>query len=246
MSMTHETDESLDSEEIERSEQLARSVRGDEFSGDELRRDNFDGEEFDDDLPSGGLLSFYDRLRERILRFAESKGGKLGPKATEALLLVPDVFILLVRLMLDKDVPKSTRALIGSALAYFVLPVDLLPEAMLGPVGYMDDLVLALTVMAQAFGPDLEPYTARYWSGSQPLRRVIGDILEASKGLLSADVYERLRKVLAKQGIDLDRATQEAARNAGTGTEEGPSERRASYFDDEAEGVDEGPEGAPA
>ena len=49
-----------------------------------------------------------------------------------ALLLVPDVFILLVRLALDKDVPGSARAMIGGALAYFVLPFDLLPEAILG------------------------------------------------------------------------------------------------------------------
>src|SRR4051794_23474892 len=98
-------------------------------------------------LPSSGLLSFYDRLREKILELVEKRAGRPGGKLTEdavrLLLLVPDVFILLVRLALDKDVPGSARAMIGGAVAYFILPFDLLPEAVLGPGGHLDDLVLA-------------------------------------------------------------------------------------------------------
>ncbi|MEM1202375.1 MAG: DUF1232 domain-containing protein [Acidobacteriota bacterium] len=165
---------------------------------------------YDDDLPSRGLLSFYDRLRRRVTDHVERRGGTLGPRTTEALLLVPDVFILLVRLMLDKDVPKATRTLIGGALAYFVLPFDLLPEAIVGPAGFVDDLVLALTVMAQVFSPDLEAHAERYWSGSKKLRRVIADILGAAQGLLGVDLYDRLRGALAQRGIDLDEATASA------------------------------------
>ena len=166
------------------------------------------GEVDENELPSGGLFSFYDRLRERMVTFVEKKGGKLGPQTADALLLVPDVFILLVRLALDKDVPSSSRALIGSALAYFILPVDLLPEAIVGPAGYADDLVLALAVLAKAFSRDLEPWAARYWNGSQSLRRVIGDVLGASHHLLGADLYEKLKDALLKRGVDLDRAGQ--------------------------------------
>ncbi|MEM9593631.1 MAG: DUF1232 domain-containing protein [Acidobacteriota bacterium] len=165
---------------------------------------------YDDDLPSRGLLSFYDRLRRRVTDHVERRGGTLGPRTTEALLLVPDVFILLVRLMLDKDVPKATRTLIGGALAYFVLPFDLLPEAIVGPAGFVDDLVLALTVMAQVFSPDLEAHAERYWSGSKKLRRVIADILGAAQSLLGVDLYDRLRGALAQRGIDLDEATASA------------------------------------
>ncbi|MEM1183359.1 MAG: DUF1232 domain-containing protein, partial [Acidobacteriota bacterium] len=138
----------------------------------------------DSEVPSGGLFSFYDGLRDRITGYLSEKGGKLGGPTADALMLVPDVFILLVRLSLDKNVPAASRTLIGSALAYFVLPFDVLPEAIVGPAGYADDLVLALAVLAKAFGRDLEPWSARYWNGSQPLRRVIGDVLGASHHLL--------------------------------------------------------------
>lgn len=158
-------------------------------------------------VPSTGLLSFYDRLREKIVHAVEKKrdrrGGKLTEGTVRALLLVPDVFILLARLALDKDVPKSTRAMIGGALAYFVLPVDLLPEMFLGGVGFMDDLVLATAVLAQAFGGDLEPYARKHWSGAEDLRVVLKDISETAQSLLGQNLYDRLRGLMGRRGIDL-------------------------------------------
>lgn len=159
-----------------------------------------------DGLPSKGLLSFYDRLRTRIRRYVQSHGGRLGQGAVEALLLVPDVFIFLVRISLDKSVPKKTRILVVSALAYFVLPADFLPEILLGPTGYLDDLVLGLAVLAQAFGRDLEPLAAKHWSGSKSIRRVLRDVLESAHKLVGSNVYDRLKGFLRSQGIDLDAA----------------------------------------
>jgi uncharacterized membrane protein YkvA (DUF1232 family) len=158
-------------------------------------------------LPSSGLLSFYDRLREKILETIEKRSGRRGAKLTEdtvrALLLVPDVFILLARLALDKEVPGSARAMIGGAIAYFILPIDLLPEAFLGPAGYLDDLVLATAVLAQAFGGDLEPYARKHWSGSEDLRVVVQDVTSTAQTLLGKNIYDRLRRLLSKRGIEL-------------------------------------------
>jgi uncharacterized membrane protein YkvA (DUF1232 family) len=155
-------------------------------------------------LPSTGLLSFYDRLREKIFRVVEKRGGRLSEGAVRALMLVPDVFILLVRLTLDREVPGSTRALIGGALAYFILPFDLLPEGILGGAGYLDDLVLATAVLSQAFGGDLEPYARKHWSGSEDLRVVIQDISETAQSLLGQNLYDRLRRLLSRRGIEVD------------------------------------------
>lgn len=165
----------------------------------------------DDTLPSSGLLSFYDRLRERIVAAVERRGGKLGTAATEALLLVPDIFILMVRLVLDKDVPKAKRALLTSALAYFVLPVDLLPEALLGPTGFTEDLILAVAVLANTFGSDLELYTAKYWSGSKRLREVLRDILTTADSLVGSNIYGRLRVLLRSLGIEVEEMEAAAA-----------------------------------
>ena len=155
-------------------------------------------------LPSSGLLSFYDRLRERIIKAVEKRGGKLSEGAVRALLLVPDVFILLVRLSLDKEVPGSARALIGGTLAYFLLPADLLPEALLGGVGFLDDLILATAVLAQTFSGDLEPYARKHWSGSEDLRVVLRDLTETAHSLLGQNLYNRLRGLMGRRGIQVD------------------------------------------
>lgn len=156
------------------------------------------------DTPSPGLLSFYDRLRERVVRTVHRRGGRMPEGAVRALLLVPDVFILLVRLTLDKNVPKPTRAMIGGALAYFVLPFDLFPEGILGGIGYMDDLVLATAVLAQTFGGELEPYARRHWSGSEDLRVVLQDISETAHSLLGESLYGRLKGLLGRRGIEVE------------------------------------------
>lgn len=154
------------------------------------------------EIPSAGLLSFYDRLRERIIGALGDRGGKFGEGTATVLLLVPDIFILMVRLALDKEVPSSARALIGGALAYFILPMDLLPEALVGVGGYVDDLVLATAVLSQTFGGELEPLARKHWSGPEDIRVVLRDISMTAKSLLGESLYERLKQLLAKRGID--------------------------------------------
>lgn len=161
-------------------------------------------ETFDDDLPSRGLLSFYDGLRVRVVEALEKRGGRFGGHAADTLLLVPDVFVLLVRIALDKEVPKDSRKLVASALAYFVLPLDLFPEAVVGGIGFTDDLVLALAVLTQAMSGDLEPFAEKYWSGSERLRVIMRDVLVSADRLLGNNLYERVKALLRKRGVELD------------------------------------------
>jgi uncharacterized membrane protein YkvA (DUF1232 family) len=154
-------------------------------------------------LPHGDLLRFYDRLRARILETVERLGGKLPEDVLIALLLVPDIFILLVRLVFDKEVPGRARLMIGGALAYFISPFDLLPEAILGPIGYLDDLVVGVAVISQVFTGDLEPYARKHWTGRQDLHVVLHDINSAARSLLGATIHDRLQRLLARHGVAL-------------------------------------------
>ncbi|MEZ5331765.1 MAG: DUF1232 domain-containing protein [Thermoanaerobaculia bacterium] len=155
------------------------------------------------ELASRGLLGFYDGLRSRIARAVERRGGRLGAPLARYLLLVPDVFMLLARLTLDPEVPAATRRLFGGALLYFVVPFDLLPEALTGVAGYVDDLVLASAVLAQALGPGLEGRARLHWSGDEDLRRVLSDVARSARGLLGGGLYGRLRTVLESRGVSL-------------------------------------------
>ncbi len=159
-----------------------------------------------EELPHHDLLGFYDRLRSRVLDTVERRAGKLPEDVVIALLLVPDIFILLVRLVLDKEVPGRARLLIGGALAYFISPIDLLPELILGPIGYLDDLVVGVAVVSQVFTGELEPYARKHWTGREDLQVVLHDISSAARTLLGPAVHDRLKRLLARQGIALDEA----------------------------------------
>ena len=156
------------------------------------------------ELASSGLLSYYDRLRNRVTNFAQRRAGKPGRGIVEVLLLAPDLFILLSRLILDNRVPAEARRLILGALVYFITPIDLLPEALLGPAGLLEDVVLAAAVLSVALGPDLEAIAEGYWNGSQRLRIVLRDVSDVAYNVVGHNLYVRLQRLLSRRGIHLE------------------------------------------
>jgi len=153
------------------------------------------------ELASTGLLGFYDRLRERVVATVERRGGRLGGRIGSYLLLVPDIFMLLARLTLDREVPRATRRLLGGALLYFVVPFDLLPEALAGVAGYVDDLVLASAVLTEALRPELHERARRHWSGDEDVFVVLSDVVLSARALLGGGLYERVRASLERRGV---------------------------------------------
>lgn len=83
---------------------------------------------------------YYDFLKGEMDRF---KGS-----FDEYVLYVPDFFRLLCRL-LDEDLGREDRRKINSALAYFVIPTDVIPEEIYGPMGYIDDIYLCSRVLKE-------------------------------------------------------------------------------------------------
>ena len=73
---------------------------------------------------------FYDRLRLSIQGYLAKKGS-VASKA-EWLLLVPDIFILMWRLINDGRVNGKNKVMLGSGLAYYVFPFDIIPEGFIG------------------------------------------------------------------------------------------------------------------
>jgi uncharacterized membrane protein YkvA (DUF1232 family) len=149
------------------------------------------------------LERYYDRLRRRMV---EPLAGRVGEPAADVLMLAPDLFVLLVRLFTDRNVPAGTRSLVGGALAYFVLPADLLPEMLLGVGGYLDDVVLAAALVSHIFSSDLRPFVERHWSGRGNVHDALESAVRAGEALLPSRLYHGLARVLARYGVDLGRA----------------------------------------
>jgi uncharacterized membrane protein YkvA (DUF1232 family) len=140
---------------------------------------------------------FYDRIRKSIHEFTERKSSVLG-KTAEYLLLVPDIFILLWRLATDRRVNGKDKVLVGSAVAYFILPFDLMPEAIVGPIGFMDDLVFAVYVLNKVLSSTDPAVLREHWSGSEDVLAVIQRVLNAADSLVETDIAGRLKKMIKR------------------------------------------------
>jgi uncharacterized membrane protein YkvA (DUF1232 family) len=141
------------------------------------------------------VLRFYDRLRDQLTGYLGKKGKGLG-KSAEFLLFVPDVFILLWRLTTDSRVTGKDKVLLGTGIAYFILPIDLLPEALLGPIGYLDDLVFAAYILHRMLNDTDEAILRQHWSGSGDVLDMIRRVLGAADGLVSGGLLKKVKKLI--------------------------------------------------
>jgi uncharacterized membrane protein YkvA (DUF1232 family) len=124
---------------------------------------------------SGREQRLYDRVRTKLAG-APGVDGSAGVR--DLLLLLPDLAVLLARLLRDRRVPLGARLIAGAALAYVLSPVDVMPEFLFGPLGILDDVVIAAAAVSRLLNhvhPDL---IAAHWSGRssalEAVRRVTG------------------------------------------------------------------------
>jgi len=95
----------------------------------------------------------------------------------------PALYRLLTRLLDDPNLPGRLRPLLLAAIAYFILPADIIPESLEGPYGYVDDIWLCAFV-ADRLRQELGDEILRNWDGEAPLIPLIADILGHENELL--------------------------------------------------------------
>jgi len=136
---------------------------------------------------------FYDRMRESIRRYLESKGSVAGTTG-EYLLLAPDVFVLLWRLVNDGRVSAKNKVMLGSGLAYYLVPLDIMPEGFLGPIGYLDDLVFGVYLLNKMLKDTDIAVLREHWSGRDDVLDAIRKVLNAADNLVGNDILGKLKR----------------------------------------------------
>jgi uncharacterized membrane protein YkvA (DUF1232 family) len=75
-------------------------------------------------------------------------------------------------------VPLASKAIALVGVGYVLLPVDLVPEVVFGPIGLVDDVLVVAAALSRILN-DVHPDVVRsHWSGR-------GDALEAIHGVTS-------------------------------------------------------------
>ncbi len=111
----------------------------------------------------------------------------------------PALYRLLTRLLDDRRLPDRLRPLVACAIAYFILPADVISEEIYGPYGYADDIWLCGWVADQVQREvESDDVLTENWDGEAPLMELLRDILAREIELIG----EQRDKILRYTGCD--------------------------------------------
>ncbi len=128
-------------------------------------------------------------------KWLNSKAGE-NHKYANLLMWAPDLFHLLIKLSLDKRVAVDDKILLGAVIVYFVSPIDLMPEGLLGPVGYVDDIALAAWAIDRIIQNAGARVVRDHWAGESDVLAVIKKIAHVSHEMLGGTVWKKLKDLI--------------------------------------------------
>ena len=134
---------------------------------------------------------YYRRLRRAVRIWAGGDQSRANRYA-DYILVSPDLFMLMVRLSRDDRVSRTNRAKIGGAVAYFINPLDLVPELVLGPAGLVDDVALSAYVLYDLLETTDPSVVREHWEGNGDILDLVCDILAVADAMVGGPVWRRL------------------------------------------------------
>lgn len=96
--------------------------------------------------------------------------------AMPVLRLLPDILVLVRRLLADPATPRSVRFALGFLVLWIVSPIDLLPEFLPG-IGPLDDIVVAALVLRWVARRVGREALAAHWPGTPDGFRLLERLL---------------------------------------------------------------------
>ncbi len=145
---------------------------------------------------------FYQDIRKKITVWMGTEEGRRNQWA-DVLLMVPDFFHLLIKMLLDMDVPLRYKAIFGVVVAYFISPIDLLPEAILGPIGYLDDIAIAAYALNRFINEVDSVIVQRNWAGEADVLEKIRHVIKIADQMIGAGLWKKLRGIVDKNVKDV-------------------------------------------
>lgn len=134
----------------------------------------------------------YDDLRSRVV--PPNPGARSGVR--DMLLLLPDLTVLLSRLIRDPRVPVRSKVIALLGVGYALSPIDLIPTFLFGPIGLVDDLLVVSATLSKLVN-DVHPDVVRsHWPGQGDALHAIQRASEWSAGFLKNRIGASLRDLL--------------------------------------------------
>lgn len=132
------------------------------------------------------------KLRNKVLDWIKVHGGELAKEIADLILALPDLVLLLIKLIKDERVSAELKLKITLAVAYVVSPIDLIPEALGSVLGFVDD-TLAMTVLIAGLIEEI-PNEVIYdnWNGRADIIELIIKGKDLLSKLLPSNISEKI------------------------------------------------------
>lgn len=144
---------------------------------------------------------FYRRLRQTVRVWSGGEKAK-ATRYVDLILAGPDFFVLLARLSRDQRLSRADRARLAGAVAYFINPMDLVPELILGPPGLVDDIALAALVLHDLLERTDPVIVREHWEGDVDVLELVRSALAVADAMVGGAVWRRLQAMV--QGFTSD------------------------------------------
>lgn len=138
--------------------------------------------------------SFYDRVRCRVVQ--AQPGQPSGVR--DMLLLLPDLTMLLYRLLRDDRVAIGDKAIALLGIAYVVSPLDLMPEFLFGPFGLLDDLLVISATLSRLVNHVHPDVVRSHWSGQGDALDVIQRVTSWCERQFTGRLKRAVRRLLGR------------------------------------------------
>ncbi|MDP2858768.1 MAG: YkvA family protein [Bacillota bacterium] len=137
----------------------------------------------------------YDELRSKAQGWLDANLPDKYRPIGEYILLLPDMFMLVVRLLKDGRVPTRSKAMLAIVLAYLVLPFDIVPDFIPG-FGILDDFIIVVYALNRILGETPQEIVTEHWSGQADLLKVIRDSLTAIDEAVNKNLIQKIKDFL--------------------------------------------------
>lgn len=126
------------------------------------------------------MKDFFDKLKSDI--------EKYEGRHDDFIYMTPFWYRLLTNLLDDSRLPHRLKPLVSCAIAYFIIPADVISEEIYGPYGYIDDIYFCAFVSKQIIirtkDPDL---LVENWEGEGDILELIDETLEKEEELIGTN-----------------------------------------------------------
>ena len=131
----------------------------------------------------------YDRVRTQLVH--QEPGSRSSLR--DLMLVLPDLTVLLLRLLRDDRVPLGSKALALCGVGYVLSPIDLLPAVILGPIGWIDDLLVVSATLSRLLNHVHPDVVRSHWPGQGDALDAIQRVTSWSENLFSGRAQSLLR-----------------------------------------------------